>query len=180
MHTQNRDAATPPLSFILAVGGVGKSTLEPQVANIARVYIPYYFLMQDTLGCIFLSTTVIESISQMVSYSIILRVHSRKELQSRIKSVKMAYPLDLVSLWPLPSPHPSQYCLVEVRNEPAKLQHCLFGGTGRVFCSSQWFQGLYLDVEASIFLNSFVQDCRQYEAIAKFLTRLGPDLHSTD
>lgn len=54
--------------------------------------------MQDTLGCIFLSTTVIESISQMVSYSIILRVHSRKELQSRIKSVKMAYPLDLVSL----------------------------------------------------------------------------------
>lgn len=39
---------------------------------------------------------------------------------------------------------------------------------------------LKLDVETSIFLNSFVQDCRQYEAIAKFLARLGPDLHSTD
>lgn len=39
---------------------------------------------------------------------------------------------------------------------------------------------LKLDVEASIFLNSFVQDCRQYEAIEKFLARLEPDLHSTD
>ena len=25
--------------------GVGKSTLEPQVANIARVYIPYYYML---------------------------------------------------------------------------------------------------------------------------------------
>ena len=138
--------------------------------------------MQDTLGCIFLSTTVIESISHMVSYSNILRVHTSKELQSRIKRVKIAYPLDLVSLWPLPSPHPSQYCSVEVRNEPAKLNIVFLGAQAEYFVVASDFKGftLKLDVEASIFLNIFVQDCRQYEAIAKFLARLGPDLHSTD
>ena len=136
--------------------------------------------MQDTLGCIFLSTTVIESISHMVSYSIILGVHTSRELQSWIKSVKIAYPLDLVPLWLLPSPDPSQHCSVEVRNEPAKLQHCLFGGTWGVFLVASTSKSftLKLDVETSIFLDIFVHDCRQYQE--KFLARLGPDLHSTD
>ena len=29
---------------------------------------------------------------------------------------------------PIPSPHPSQNCLVEVRNNPSGLQYCFLGG----------------------------------------------------
>lgn len=56
------------------------------------------------------------------------------------------------------------------------------GAQAEYFVVASDFKGftLKLDVEASIFLNIFVQDCRQYEAIAKFLARLGSDLHSTN
>ena len=37
-----------------------------------------------------------------------------------------AYPVDLVPLWPLPSPHPGQSCLVGIRNDAVGLQHCFF------------------------------------------------------
>ena len=112
----------------------------------------------------------------MVSYSIILRVHTSRELQSWIKSNKIAYPLDLVPLWPLPSPHPSQYCLVKVRNEPAKLQHCLFGGTRGVFCRSHCFQGLYFETRRGnvyfflTFLSKIVGSMKQLQS---FLPGLG-------
>ena len=32
-----------------------------------------------------------------------------------------AYPAIMVPLWPLPSPHPGQICLVGIRNDPAGL-----------------------------------------------------------
>ena len=41
-----------------------------------------------------------------------------------------AYPADLVPLWSLHSPHPGQSCLVGIRNDPARIQHCLLGGRG--------------------------------------------------
>ena len=59
-------------------------------------------------------------------------------LQSWTKSVENfalsyqqnTYPTDLVPLWSLHSPHPGQSCLVGIRNDPARLQHCLSGGKG--------------------------------------------------
>ena len=47
-------------------------------------------------------------------------------------------------------------CLVGIRNDPAGLQDCFFGGRGSIY-SCQCFQEL--DMVTSIFRNLFVQDC---------------------
>ena len=44
---------------------------------------------------------------------------------------------------PIPSPHPSQSCLVEVSNNPRGLKYCFLGGRGSI-CGCQRFQELYL------------------------------------
>lgn len=44
----------------------------------------------------------------------------------------------------IPSPHPSQSCLVHVRNNPPRLQHCFLGGRGSI-CNCQCFHKLYLE-----------------------------------
>ena len=41
-----------------------------------------------------------------------------------------AHPDYLIPLWPLPWHHPGQCCPVEVRNIPARLQHCFRGKAG--------------------------------------------------
>ena len=70
------------------------------------------------------------------------------------------YPVDLVPLWPLLSPHPGQSCLVGIRNDPAGLQHCVLGEEGGVFVVDSAFKSFILkvDIVTSIFLNIFVQD----------------------
>ena len=44
----------------------------------------------------------------------------------------------------IPSPHPSQNCLVEVRNNPPGLQHWFLGGRGSI-CGCHCFQELFLE-----------------------------------
>ena len=76
------------------------------------------------------------------------------------------YPVDLVPLWPLLSPHPGQSCLVGIRNDPAGLQHCFLGEEEGVFVVDSDFKSFILkvDIVTSIFLNIFVQDCTRIKA----------------
>ena len=69
------------------------------------------------------------------------------------KSVALSYPQNahpdyLIPLWPLPWHRPGQCCPVEVRNVPARLQHC-FRGRGGAICSYQCFPELYLETRHS-------------------------------
>ena len=73
------------------------------------------------------------------------------------------YPVDLVPLWPLLSPHPGQSCLVGIRNDPAGLQHCFLGKEEGVFVVASAFKSFILKVDmvTSIFLNIFVHDYKR-------------------
>ena len=69
-----------------------------------------------------------------------------------------AHSVDLVLLWPFPSTHPGQCCLVGSRNDQAALQHCFFfwkggeGVKGEVFVTAcQCFKQLYLKTRFSLF-----------------------------
>ena len=63
-----------------------------------------------------------------------------------------AHPADLVPLWPLPSSHPGQSCLVGIRNWTS-----FFWVEEGVFVVASAFKGfiLKLDMVTSIFLNIF-------------------------
>ena len=89
-----------------------------------------------------------------------------RRLQSWTKSVvnfalsysQNAYLADLLPLWPLPSPNPGQSCLFKMKNDPAGLQHCFFGGRGSI-CSCQCFPGLYLETRhgnVNLFFSTFL------------------------
>ena len=84
--------------------------------------------------------------------------------------------MELVPLWPIPSPHPDHNCLDGVRNDQAGLQYCFFlgggggGGVRRgeerrgVIVVASAFKNfiLKLDEVIPIFLNILVQDGNAY------------------
>ena len=80
--------------------------------------------------------------------------------------------LHFVTQWPLSSPHPGQFCSVEVGNDPAGLQHFFGGGGGEeeeeeeeyFFVVPIAFKSFILkhNTATSIFLNISVQDCGFY------------------
>lgn len=82
---------------------------------------------------------------------VVQRCNLGQKVLSILNSITLRTP---IPLWPLLffCPHPSQSCLVGFRNDPDRLQRCVFffkgGGGGRTrgsICSCQRFQEFYLE-----------------------------------
>ena len=76
----------------------------------------------------FSTCTILEEPSQLKSKNDYQRICSHWEPVLTVDTVLRI--LHFVTQWPLSSPHPGQFCSVEVGNDPAGLQHFFLVGVG--------------------------------------------------
>ena len=76
----------------------------------------------------FSTCTILEEPSQLKSKNDYQRICSHWEPVLTVDTVLRI--LHFVTQWPLSSPHPGQFCSVEVGNDPAGLQHFFWWGAG--------------------------------------------------